>query len=104
MPAGHVAASPLSLPFQGSEPLSRHCSYQGARHAAERAGRQALALLALYRLHGPLTDAQAASLLHVERTTVNARRNELKRLGLVRAIDTAKNPDTGVRNTTWGLQ
>ncbi len=100
---GRIEAKPISLPFQGIEPMARHCGYQGARHAAERVGRQCLALLALYRGHGPLTDARAAFLLRLERTTINARRNELVKLGLVRAVDTEKNDTTGIRNVRWGL-
>jgi predicted ArsR family transcriptional regulator len=99
---GHLAATPIGLPFHGVEPIARHCSHQGAVDASERAGRQALALLALYRQHGPLTDREAARRLDVERTTINARRNELVKLGLVTSHG-SKRADTGIRNTLWGL-
>ncbi len=97
-----LEATPIALPFSGSVPLSRHCSHQGALHASERCGRQAVALLSLYRADGPLTDVQAAKGLSVERTTICARRNELVRLGLVRAVDSIKG-EHGISNTRWGL-
>ena len=98
----HVEAEPLRLPFSGSVPISRHCSYEGAQAAAEHAGRLALKLLALYASHGPLTDAEAAGLLEVGRSSINSTRGNLVRLGLVHAVGTKKNPETGVNNTTWG--
>jgi len=101
--SGHIDAEPLSLPFSGATVLSRHCSAQGAISAKERCGRQALALLALYRARGPLSDAQAAEAMGIERTSVNARRNSLVKLGLVVAVDAVKNPQTGINNTRWGL-
>jgi predicted ArsR family transcriptional regulator len=100
---GSLDAEPLSLPFQGSTLLSRHCSAEGAKSAAERCGRQAVALLALYRSHGPLTDAQAADAMGIERTSINARRNALVKLGLVEAYDTVKNDRSGISNTRWQL-
>lgn len=100
--SGHVHAEALRLPFSGDEPVSRHTSYQGAKHAAERAGRQALALLTAYREHGALTDAEAAYWLNVERTTINARRAELIAKGLVASKGTRKS-QYGISNTTWGL-
>jgi hypothetical protein len=101
--SGHIDAEPLSLQFSGATVLSRHCSAQGAIAAAERCGRQALTLLALYRARGPLTDAQAAEAMGIERTSINARRNALRKLGLVQAVDAVKNTQTGISNTRWGL-
>lgn len=101
--SGHIDAEPLTLPFSGACVLSRHCSHQGAKSAAERCGRQALAILALYKARGPLTDAEVAQLLNIERTSVNARRNALVKLGLVQACDTVKNTATGISNTRWQL-
>src|SRR5678816_3276416 len=98
----YTASEALSLPFSGSVTLSRHSSYQGAVSASERVGRQCLALISAYKDHGPLTDAQAAQVLGVERTTINARRAELRKRGLVQAIDTIKG-EHGVSNTRWGL-
>lgn len=92
-----------ALPFSGSTPLAAHCSWLGAEDAKARSGKQTAALLGLYEQHGPLTDAEAARRLGVERTTVNARRNELVRRGLVVAVDTVK-AATGIRNTRWGLK
>src|SRR6476660_5499923 len=58
----------------------------------------------LYRRLGPLTDAEVAAELGIERTTVNARRNELIQLGKVSDTGrTRKNPKSGMENTLWGL-
>lgn len=103
MTSGYVTAEPLRLPFEGGSDIPAHCSHAGAKAAAERAGRQALALLAAYREHGPLTDAEAAYWLNVERTTINARRAELMRLGLVKVDGVRKNPKSNISNATWGL-
>lgn len=94
----------FTAPFSGSTPLSKHTSWLGAQSAAERIGRQSLELLTAYRERGPLTDAEAAEVLNVERSTINARRNELVQRGLVEAIGTKENPQTGVQNVTWYLQ
>ena len=85
------------------DPVSRHCSSMGALDASERVGRQCLALLTIYRQRGPLTDAEAADAMRVDRTTVNARRNELVSRGLVARVGTKKNALTHISNTTWGL-
>lgn len=100
---GRVIVDSLSLPFSGAEPISRHCSHAGAVAASERVGRQCVELLSAYALHGPLSDAEAAKHLGVERSTINARRAELRRRGLVCAQGTKKNDATGVTNTLWGL-
>ena len=86
-------------------PVARHCSSMGALDAAERSGRQALALLAAYRQHGPLTDQEAADRLGIERSSINARRAGLIRLSLVDASPKGirKNTATGISNATWGL-
>ena len=86
-------------------PVARHCSSMGALDAAEHSGRQALALLALYRAQGPQTDQEAADALGIERTSVNARRAGLIRLRLVDASPKGirKNASTGISNATWGL-
>lgn len=86
-----------------SSPLARHCSQQGAQSAQERIGRQCLALITLYRQRGPQTDVEAATALGIERTSICARRNELRRRGLVEAVATKRNEETGISNTTWGL-
>lgn len=99
--AGRVSVGTLSLPFQGVEPMARQCSYDGALKASERVGRQCLELLAAY-VDGPLTDREAASVLSVAISTICARRNELVKLKLVKAVDTVQG-ECGVRNTRWGL-
>ena len=99
---GRVTVESLSLPFTGAIPVSRHCSHQGAVAASERVW-QCLALLAAYAKHGPLTDAETAKALDVERSTINARRATLIKVNLVRAYGTKKNVDTGVTNVMWGL-
>ncbi len=86
-----------------SSRLARHTSAMGALDANERIGRQCLRLLTLYRERGPMADWEAADLLCLYRSTINARRNNLIARGLVQAIDTAKNPKTGISNTRWGL-
>jgi hypothetical protein len=83
--------------------LAKHASWTGAVSASERVGRQALALLTLYRQVGPLTDRAAAEQLGLERSSICARRNELIRRGLVQAIDLVKT-DRRTRNTRWGLR
>lgn len=90
-------------PHQGSNRLSRHTSWCGAQSANERVGKQALAMLALYRTVGPLTDAEMATALGIERSSVNARRALLVRLGLVEAAGIKKNAQTGIGNTVWQL-
>lgn len=100
---GRVAAGTLSLPFNGTTVISRHCSHQGAVAASERVGRQCVELLGAYATQGPLTDAEASAHLELQRSTINARRAELIRRGLVEAKGSRKNPATDVTNTTWGL-
>lgn len=97
---GRVSVGSLSLPFQGIEPMARHCSYEGARTASERVGRQCLQLLSAYE-HGPLTDREASAVLNVPVSTICARRNELVKRRLVQAIDIVQGT-CGVRNTRWG--
>lgn len=93
-----------TLFLSGRTPLSRHTSSMGALHALERVGRQCLALLTLYRQHGPLTDREAARLMQVDRTTINARRAELIKRRLIEGhpVDHVKNPETGISNARWG--
>ena len=40
--------------------------------------------------------------LRLERSTINARRNELMKRGLVQAVGSKKNAQTGITNTLWG--
>ena len=93
------------LPFAASlSPLAAHTSYQGAQAAAGRAENQTLRLLELYARRGPTTDAEAAAVLAIERSSINARRAPLCRRGIVVAVDMVKNDDTGIANTRWALK
>lgn len=93
----------VGLPFSGSTPLSRHCSHQGAEDAKERALSQTIRYQALLREHGGLTDAEAAKLLDVERTSINARRAPLVKAGLVVADGTRPGPTGKILNVVWRL-
>lgn len=90
------------LPFNGSTPLSRHTSRAGAKDARSRALSQAIRYLRALKDHPHgLTDLEAADLLGVERTSINARRRELVKAGLVYADGTTRPGPTGVRNVAW---
>lgn len=53
---------------------------------------------------GPLTDAEMAGILQVERTTIIGRRDELVKFGKVKAMNASRvNTKTGVENALWGL-
>lgn len=92
------------LPFEGITPLSRFTSHQGAEDAMDRALPQTVRYLALLKLHrGGLTDAEAAKLLRLERTSVNARRAPLVKAGIVVADGTRPGPTGRVKNTVWRL-
>lgn len=101
MAAGYISEVP-SLPFQGIEPMSRHCSWSGARSAEPRAGSQALKLLLLYREQGPKTDHDAAEALGLPLATICARRGFLVRKKFVAAVGSQPGPFK-TRNTLWGL-
>lgn len=90
------------LPFNGVEPISRHCSWAGAMRAMPRAGSQALRLLDAYRDHGPLTDHDASALLRLPLATINARRADLIKRGWVQAKGTKLGP-YGNSNVLWAL-
>lgn len=92
------------LPWADSpSPMAAQCSYNGVVAAQERAGTQVERLLELYAKRGPTSDWEAHKALGWERTTVNARRRPLCQRGIVVAVDTVKNADTGISNTRWGL-
>lgn len=103
MSAGYLDQS---LPFSGSVPLSRQCSALGAVDARPRACRQTRRYLRLLHRRGDegLTDWEAAGLLGLERTTINARRRPWCK-GDEPWIDTAatRPGPTGVRNAVWTL-
>lgn len=94
------ALHPVSVPYaKGSE-----TSKAGAQRVQSIAGQQCQTLLEWYRTEGPLTDAEAATLMDVERSTINARRNALIDFGKVEEKGQRKNLTSGVSNTTWGLR
>lgn len=90
-----------ALPFQGSVPQSAHASRAGAEDAAPRALSQTVRYLALLKAHGGLTDAEAAKLLDLERTSINARRRPLVKAGLVIADGFRPGPTGKVKNVIW---
>lgn len=90
------------LPFSGAVPQSRHTSRLGAEDAKGRSVPQVIRYLKALkdRPDRGLTDWEAAELLGVERSTINARRAELVEAGLVVPSGDRPGP-TGVRNTVW---
>jgi len=91
-----------SLPFSGSTPQSRHTSRLGAEDAAPRALNQTVRYMALLREHDGLTDAEAAKLMDLDRSSINARRRPLVIAQLVVPYGDRPGP-TNVRNTVWKL-
>jgi len=91
-----------ALPFQGSTPQSAHASRSGAEDAAPRALSQTVRYLALLKAHGGLTDAEAARLMGIERTSINARRGPLLDAGVVVAGGFRPGA-TGTKNTVWRI-
>ena len=83
--------------------MAAHCSQQGAERATARASTQTLRYLELLAKCGPQSDAEAARLLGIERSSVNARRACLVNRGIVVAVDVVKNQETGIANCRWGL-
>ena len=90
------------LPFAGITPLSRHTSHAGAEDAAPRALPQTIRYMAALRQHGGLTDHEAAKVLGLERSSINARRSDLVKAGIVVAEGTRPGP-TGTRNVVWKI-
>jgi hypothetical protein len=91
------------LPFQGCTPLSRFTSHAGAQDAKDRALPQTVRYLALLKESGGLTDAEAATRLGIERSSVNARRVPLVKAGLVVADGVRPGPTGKVLNVVWKL-
>ena len=81
--------------------IAAACQREGFEHA-DTATQQRV-YLALLESAGPLTDWDAAARLGLLRSTINARRNELVKRGLVGAVDKVRNHVTGVTNTRWGV-
>lgn len=99
----HTAAG---LPFSGSTPISRHTSHQGAEDAKVRALPQSILYLRLLHDRYPdgLTDAEAADLLAIERSSINARRAPLVQAGLVETCGTRPRVESDLPNTIWRLR
>lgn len=92
------------LPFGGSSPQSAHASRAGAQDAAPRAVSQTIRYLtALKARPQGLTDAEAATLLKIERTSINARRAPLVKAGLVYSdgFRTRRTNGRNLKNTVW---
>jgi hypothetical protein len=90
------------LPFSGRSPQPRHASYLGAKDAQPRAGRQIRQYLQLLADHlEGLTDAEAASLMGIERSTINARRNQCGDRVYAEGFRPGR---SGVKNTIWKLR
>jgi hypothetical protein len=86
---------------------ARHASRKGAEDAANRCENQTARLLALYQSYPDgLTDWQAAKLLGVERTTVNARRAPLTKTDppVVVANGHFNDGHSRIPNTRWALR
>ncbi len=89
------------LPFaSGITPQSQHTSRAGAEDAAGRALPQTIRYLRCLKDHGGLTDLEAAKLLGLERSSINARRVPLMKAGIVVSCGFRKGP-TGVKNCVW---
>ena len=99
------------LPEVPRHQIARVCRRAGLVKAGERRETLQHRLLRTYaeRSHGNtdasrgLTDAEVKDLMGVERSTVNARRAELMKLGLVEAKNIRPNLKSHVFNTVWGL-
>ena len=92
---------PTELPFSGITPQSRHASRLGAEEAQGRSTTQTIRYLQALKDHPyGLTDWEAAKLLGLERSTINARRVPLVKADLVYA-DGFRPGVTGTRNTVW---
>jgi DNA-binding XRE family transcriptional regulator len=95
-----ITVNPQDEPVRASSVTTRR---QGLDAAALTRDNLWKRMLQLYAQHG-YTDAEMAICLGVERSTVNARRDELVTLEKVRDTgETRKNPRSGIANTVWGL-
>lgn len=94
------------LPFSGSLPQSRHASLKGAESAEKRAPSQVLRYLSLLVSRYPdgLTDQEAADLMNVERSTINARRGQCRGAGLELIESAGSRPGNyDMDNTIWRI-
>lgn len=98
------AYTDAGLPLNGITPLSRHTSRQGAEDGAKRAYSQVVRYMALLKEHCGLTDFEAAALMRIERSSVNARRVPLVKAGLVGPNGTRPGPTGKLKNVVWSLR
>jgi hypothetical protein len=84
--------------------LAAECRRDGHQRGKATASGLHVALMGAYVSMGPMTDAEMASYLKLERTTVNARRNELVEAGRVVKCGTKINARTRVKNVLWGVR
>lgn len=92
--------------------LPRVCREAGQVKAGEQRESIQRQMLRAYSEHGHgntaetmgLTDAEMSQLLGIQRSTVNARRAELMKQGLVEAKNIRPNLKSQVFNTVWGLK
>lgn len=95
-----------SLPLSGETPIARHCSALGAINAQPRASAQTKRYLRLLAARGDegLTDWEAADLMGLERSTINARRVPRCKGDDPWIVPEGSRPGpTGIRNTVWKL-
>lgn len=94
-----------AIPYDGITPQSRHTSRLGAEDAAVRALTQTHKYLRALQQTGSfgLTDAEAAAILKIERTSVNARRVPLVKAGVVVPGGYRMGPTKKIRNVAWRL-
>jgi hypothetical protein len=101
-----MPSTDAGLPFNGVTPISRHTSHQGAVDAAPRALPQALRYIQLLHMKYPdgYTDAEAAKILEVERSSINARRAPLVQAGLVEDCGRRARASSDLPNVIWRLR
>jgi len=99
-------AAAVGAPWQGRTPQSAHASLEGAKavmrdQAIDQASRYWRFLIE--RGEYGATDLESAEALYIQRSSVNARRAQLIKLGEpIRPAGFRKGP-TGIRNTIWRL-
>ncbi len=95
-----VPVAPLVRPVQGASATRR----LGQIAASINKATLWAAMLERYQ-QGPHTDAEMANALGIDRSSVNARRNELVAIGQVEdSGQTRTNARSGVRNVLWRLK
>jgi hypothetical protein len=101
-----VPTTDAGLPFSGATQLSRFTSHAGAEGAKKRALPQVVRYLQLLHARYPdgLTDAEAADLMAIERSSINARRAPLVEAGLVETYGSRERVSTEIPNTIWRLR